>query len=141
MITVFLLLLVFQIKHFLADYPLQTGYMLGKFKPSPDHFFPLLSHSAVHGALTFFICYVFTSALILPLVLGLIDTGIHFAADRLKASPKLFGKYKALTKSEFANATAKQRRGNKYFWWALGFDQMLHHLTHYAVIITLIGLS
>jgi hypothetical protein len=31
-----------------------------------------------------------------------------------------------------------QFKGNKYFWFALGLDQMIHHLTHYLIIYLLV---
>lgn len=58
--------------------------------------------------------------------------------DRIKASPKRLGKYKALTSSEFEKATEEQKKSNTYFWWALGLDQGVHHLTHYLIIYFLI---
>lgn len=50
-LLVFFLLGMFQIKHFVADYPLQIPYMLGKMKET-GWFFPLLSHVSVHGLIT-----------------------------------------------------------------------------------------
>lgn len=41
--TLFILLILFQIKHFVADYLLQGEYMLGKFKPGWSFLKPLLS--------------------------------------------------------------------------------------------------
>jgi len=29
-------------------------------------------------------------------------------------------------------------RSNKYFWWALGLDQSVHHLTHYLIIFFMV---
>jgi hypothetical protein len=52
--TIFLLLLLFQFKHFIADYPLQGEYMLGKFKDK-GWMLPLFAHVGVHGAFTFII--------------------------------------------------------------------------------------
>lgn len=52
---VFALLIAFQVKHFLADYPLQNRYMLGKFKDGWAFFWPLMAHAAVHGFGTFLI--------------------------------------------------------------------------------------
>jgi hypothetical protein len=151
MALLFLLLISFQLKHFLADYPLQTGYMLGKFKRT-GYLAPLLAHSLVHASLTFLICWALVAW---PWALGLsmLDLGIHFTMDRLKASPNLLGRYKVLSAKELAVAAEDQKRGdkytwweerkreNKYFWWTLGFDQMVHHLTHYAIILALMGLK
>jgi len=120
---VFILLIAFQIKHFLADYPLQNKYMLGKFKGGTDWILPLVAHSFVHAVLTLWICFCFSSDSVLSLKLALLDFCVHFVQDRLKASPNLLGRFKI---------------ESPYFWWALGQDQMTHHLTHYCIIYFLI---
>lgn len=156
----FVLLTVFQIKHFLADYPLQSNYMLGKFKPGWDFVKPLLAHVGVHMAFTFVILLVFCPWLLWCQIVGLtlLDGVIHFIMDRIKASPNYLGRFKPLNKDEYqaalwlAASSDKDARekanklitGNKYFWLSLGFDQFVHHLTHYlivfiAIIIYLFG--
>lgn len=117
MILVFTLLVLFQIKHFLCDYPLQRPYMLGKTKED-GWFLPLLAHASVHAIFTFLIVLMF-GGLKLAIILSLADLVIHFVVDRIKASPRLGGRFKPT---------------EPYFWWALGADQMAHHLTHYAFI-------
>lgn len=118
--NVFLLLIIFQIKHFLADYPLQTPYMLGKFKPDWSFFWPLYYHSWVHATLTLLIAFSFTGDSIFSIKLYLIDGILHFFMDRIKAGPKYLGRFKDMY--------------DKKFWWSLGADQMVHHLTHYMLI-------
>ena len=76
--------------------------------------------------------------------------------DRIKASPKMLGRYKSLSKKEFMrakdqvndeytygdieNRKAFSKLGkskldsNRKFWYSLGIDQMVHHLTHYIII-------
>lgn len=132
LILILALLVLFQIKHFLADYPFQNEYMLRKFLPSNDFIVPLLAHCGVHGLFTFFIALPF--GLFLALKMTILDIVIHFIMDRIKASPKMLGRFKTLTASEFPTATGKQKLDNKLFWWSLGFDQMVHHLTHYVII-------
>lgn len=146
---IFTLLIAYQIKHLVADYFLQQNkYMLGKFKPYPDFVLPLLAHSAVHSFLTFLIALSVKPNFALPL--ALLDGTIHFIVDRIKASPNMLGRYKALSHREYPivsyatvnpNSTKEQKetaidmiRDNKYFWVSLGLDQMAHHLTHYLVI-------
>ena len=121
-ILIFQLLIVFQIKHFLADYPLQTEYMLGKFK-AKDWELPLFSHAAVHGLMTFGIVAQFLGDLRIALFMGLFDLVVHFVVDRVKASPFMFGKYKPHEKA---------------FWLAVGGDQFMHHITHYIVIFVIV---
>lgn len=162
---IFLLLVIYQIKHFLADYPLQGEFMLGKFKPDWSFVKPLLAHVGVHAAMTFVIA-AFLVPLHIALLLGMVDATIHFVMDRLKAGPKYLGRFKPLTGEQWmlykqasldtsnkgpsgwalsetdahnTRANAKQKlRSNVLFWWALGLDQMVHHLTHYGVIYLII---
>ncbi len=153
--TVFLLLVIYQIKHFLADYPLQGKYMLGKFAKYPDYVFPLLAHVGVHGAFTLVIAAAF-GCHYAPW-LALIDMVLHFIMDRIKASPDMLGRFQAISKSEYVEHMqhvqkfeslksprhpeielhlknskrdfAVKMRSNVFFWWSLGFDQLFHHLT------------
>ncbi len=116
---IFTLLIAFQIKHFLADYPFQTTYMLEKVRDKA-WFFPLLSHAAVHAFFTLVIVCIVDVNL---WWLALVDLVIHFTMDRIKASKKMLNRFPP---------------DNKFFWWALGFDQMVHHLTHYFIIWVLV---
>ena len=144
------LCVVFQFKHFIADYPLQNAYMLGKFKRK-GWMLPLLAHSSVHGVFTFAITYGITLNAVLALWLSLFDILVHGCMDRIKASPSLLGRFKALSQGEYRMALEykaidekmgrgvdhlldAQIKGNTYFWWALGFDQLVHHLTDIAII-------
>jgi len=136
--VVFTLLLAFQLKHFLADYPLQRRYMLGKFKDDWGFFLPLLAHAAVHALGTFLITCWFVG-LGKALFLAVFDAVIHFIMDRIKASKKYLGRFKPLTAADAAIATPTQWKHNDYFWWSLGIDQLVHHLTHYAIIWVIIS--
>jgi hypothetical protein len=130
--AVFTLLVLFQLKHFLADYPLQTRYMLGKFRDDWGFVPPLFAHVCVHGLMTFAIVAAFKPPLAAPLML--FDVAVHFAMDRLKAGKKYLGRWKTLTADTAPTATAKDWWQNHFFWWAVGFDQAVHHLTHYVII-------
>lgn len=123
MLFIFSLLILFQLKHFLADYPLQGKYMLGKFKDS-GWVAPLSAHCGVHAFFTLCISLALVSWEY-AIALACFDFVVHFIMDRVKASPRLLGRY-APTESKF--------------WYALGFDQMVHHLTHYAIVAILIHL-
>lgn len=152
--NVFELLIAFQLKHFIADYPLQTQYMLGKFKPH-GWVWPLAAHAGVHAVMTAAIA-AFAGVLWFHAVgLALSDFCLHFAMDRIKAAPDLLGRFKALSSAEYRElqiekywrhpATAyvarQQLRGNTFFWYSLGLDQMVHHLTHYAIIYVIMQLA
>jgi len=115
-VELFLLLILFQVKHFLCDYPLQSRYMLRKTN-STGWFLSLLWHSTSHGIYTFVIVYLFNPQI--ALLCAFIDVSLHFIMDKIKSDKRLLNRF---TPAE------------PYFWWALGFDQMFHHLTHYLII-------
>jgi len=155
---VFSLLVLFQIKHFVADYPLQNKYMLGKFKPGWGFALPLLAHAGVHALFTLAICLWMAPNL---WWLSIVDLITHFIMDRIKASPRYLGRFKALSGNEmmeikdwcqhmdevgwtnvgkeyFAKHHSPKLKGNTYFWWSLGLDQMVHHLVHYYIIFAIV---
>lgn len=156
--TFLVLLVVYQLKHLLADYPLQTQWMLGKLKER-GWAAPLAAHAGVHAAFTLVIALVVSHGWLgLSLILAAFDFAIHFAMDRIKASPKMLGRFKALSGEQYAMYKAqvasisagngwsapnaeKMLRSNTYFWWALGLDQMVHHLTHYVIIVVLVAVQ
>jgi hypothetical protein len=113
----FSLLIVFQFKHFFADFPLQRQYMLNKFRPGWDFILPLTIHCGVHALLTTVIAVLINPSL---WWLAFVDFAIHFTMDRLKSGPRYLGRYNDPTRSSY--------------WMALGFDQMIHHLTDYLII-------
>jgi hypothetical protein len=157
--TIFALLILFQLKHFIADYPLQGNYMLGKFKPGWDFLGPLSAHCLVHAVMTFAITVWYTPVAVALGLAGL-DFVIHFLMDRIKAGPKYLGRFKALNEFEWKAYTKKidkaveeeaiydcyvaetvfniRKQSNQFFWWSLGLDQMVHHLTHYLIILIII---
>lgn len=173
--TLFFLLVMFQFKHFIADYLLQGEYMLGKFKAKfKEALLPLASHCSVHLVFTFVITFRLTDNAYLGIKLGLFDFIVHFIMDRIKADPKLLGRYKAMTGEEYVKAKENIKEGNllmyksdsvsnvnirlfskgvklfdaaegklksnKYFWWSLGVDQMVHHLTDLAIVYFMVTL-
>lgn len=112
---------LFLIKHFLADFVLQTPWMLGKAKRA-GWALPLAAHCAVHAVFTLAILLVLSPAL---WWLSLAEGLAHFAIDRVKAHPDLGGRW-----------NPSQRE----FWWALGADQLAHGLC-YVAILTAMGLD
>lgn len=152
MIATFVLLALFQLKHFFADYPLQRPWMLGKFLDK-GWVLPLAAHCAVHAAFTIAIgLFCGWVPLGIVLLMGLFDFCAHFTMDRVKASRKLLGRFKPLNGLEYSAMhaaaagnpigapypveEAKARlRSNRWFWHSLGLDQMVHHFTHYVIIL------
>jgi hypothetical protein len=115
------LLVVFQVKHFLADFPLQGEYMLQKVSGEWDFVLPLGVHCAVHGAMTLAIVMAVDTQL---WWLALVDFVIHFVMDRIKSGPRYFGRF--------------NDKSRPAFWNVLGFDQMVHHLTSFYIVWVLI---
>ncbi len=115
--TVFLLLVIFQVKHFVADFPLQFPYMLKKLSRGWEFVLPLSLHCFVHAVFTLLICLYFSPSL---WWLSILDFVVHFIMDRIKSGPRYLGRYNDVLRSPF--------------WIALGFDQMVHHLTHLYII-------
>lgn len=113
------LYVIYQVKHFLADYPLQSNYMLRKFEDGWSFFLPLCAHCGVHAGLTFAIAIGFTHSLTFSLAVTAFDFIVHFFMDRIKAGKKYLGRFAP---------------SSPYFWWSFGLDQMVHHLTHLAII-------
>ena len=158
---IFALLFTFKLKHFVADYLLQGKYMLGKFKET-GWVLPLAAHCSVHALFTFGLLFSFfvsnlpyVPASLVAIALWkypLIDFVIHFIMDRIKASPNMLGRYSALSKTEMMELTcipkltddarnARDRilKENTYFWWSLGFDQMVHGMTDLFIIWLILG--
>jgi len=118
---VFTLLITFQLKHLVADYFLQSTWMvLGKAKRGWVWVLPLVCHCSVHAIFTFLIIWFWNPAL---WYLCFLDFAMHFAMDRLKASPNLLGRWPL---------------GSAMFFKVFGFDQMVHHLTDYWIIYLLL---
>ncbi|NJL25000.1 MAG: DUF3307 domain-containing protein [Calothrix sp. SM1_5_4] len=107
------LLIIFQLKHWLADFVFQNVYMLQKARPGWDFVLPLAIHSGVHAAATLAIALYLNPTL---WWLAVVDFVIHFVMDRIKAGPRYLGRFDDMR--------------SKMFWMTFGLDQMVHHLTH-----------
>lgn len=109
------LAMAFALKHYLADFVMQTNWMArGKEQPT-GWLRPLLVHVACHAGLTLALAFVFAPRL---WWLALVDFGIHFGVDRSKTALSQWGGWKP---------------DRPQFWWLLGFDQFLHQLTNIAL--------
>ena len=110
------ILLALLVKHFVADFPLQTAWMLGKSRRE-GWVGPLAAHCWVHAFLTAAILTV-AGAGYLGLAIAAVEAVAHFGIDRIKAHPDLGGRW---------NPAQPQ------FWWALGADQLAHNLCYLAI--------
>ena len=143
-----MLLLIMQFKHFFADYLLQGQYMMGKFKSGLGFVLPLLTHVSVHGIFTFSISWIVSNNVLFALILAIFDMTVHFIMDRIKASPNLLGRFKALSYNEMMAiqqmpVESEQRelalRNNRMFWIGLGLDQSVHHVTDIIIVYELVN--
>ncbi len=135
MSKILLLWLIFDLKHYIADFVLQTNYMQGKFQKSGWQA-PLALHCSMHAICTLLIVLAFS-----PVMwwLSILDFAIHFTMDRIKASTHLLGRFKNLCQHEMPTATVAQKRHDRLFWLALGFDQYIHHLTNLLIVWILLS--
>ncbi len=115
--TLFVLLILFQIKHMFADYFLQTPKMLagrGQYMHSGR-----AQHAGVHAAGTAIVLLLVGTPFLPLLVLVVGEWFVHFHIDYWKAS---YSDRKKLAPDQAA------------FWRAAGFDQFLHQLTYVAIV-------
>lgn len=100
------------VKHFVADFPLQTKFMLRKGNQK-DWELPLLSHAGVHAGLTYLVLAAFAlfteASLYAAVLIAVLDGWSHFLIDYVKAQH-------FRTPNQFS----------KRFWNFLGADQLAH---------------
>ena len=113
---------VLEIKHFICDYPLQTAYQLQN-KGTYLHPGGIL-HSGIHalGTMTAFLIVPPSFALGLGIVVG--EFLLHYHIDWLKVQIMRRTGWKS---------------SDSQFWWAIGADQLLHHLTYLVIGALLVG--
>jgi hypothetical protein len=109
------LLVAMTLKHYVADFLLQTTWMVRGKEARAGWLAPLGLHLLCHAGLTLAVALAFKPAL---WWLALADLAVHGLVDRAKA-------------------LACRRGGwdpsRREFWWLLGFDQLLHQLTNIAL--------
>ena len=111
---------LFEIKHLLADYILQSNWMASGKQERSDWLVPLCAHSLVHALGTFAIALAIEPRL---WWIALADFLVHASIDRLK------GKVVAL---------GRLTREQPVYWWVFGADQQLHGLTNLALALILV---
>lgn len=116
-----MILILLLIKHYIADFLLQTRWMAEEKGQLKGWLKPLLSHCVIHGFFTYWVIFPFTSDGVAGLC-AIIDIAAHFIIDRIKAHPKLGGRWKP---------------ADENFWLALGADQLAHNLTYAAIYLSL----
>lgn len=115
-----LLFVLFLIKHFIVDFPLQTPYQFLN-KGTYGHFGGLL-HSGLHGVGTIIIGLLLSMSIIDCVLLGFLDSVTHYHIDWAKVNITNYFKLSF---------------NDPHYWNLLGLDQLLHCLV-YVGLITLI---
>lgn len=110
-----------QSKHFVADYMLQPGWMIGGKGDlaRPGGYV----HAGIHAIATMPILWISTPNLIWVVVVGGGEFVIHFVIDHSKA---VHGRLHP------------QSMNSRLFWMLHGLDQLAHHLTYSAILATII---
>ena len=116
-VVFFGLLIGLELKHFVADYLMQPGWMLsGKgniFHPGG------YAHAAIHAALSLVVLLLVGTPLGLAVALFAGEFVIHYALD-----------YSKIHYSRGVHVDTQPRR----FWSLHGLDQITHQLTYAAII-------
>ena len=113
--TAFILLALFGIKHFLADFLLQTDVMLRE--KGVYGMLGGIQHALVHAVLTFSILVFFCEDINLAIALSVLDFVLHYNIDWAKQQLN-----KGLSTAD------------RMFWVWMGADQGLHYLTYIGII-------
>ena len=112
-------MLLLTVKHIIADFVLQTSWMaIGK-DQKHGWALPLLAHCLVHLAVALTLILIVAPRF---WFVAFIDFAIHITIDRAKG----------LCVSTF-NVTMEPP--HQWFWWLIGIDQALHHLTGFGLSI------
>lgn len=119
---IFVVLALFAIKHFVADFWLQTAYMItGKSRGGAEWIPPLALHCGVHSVLSLaLICSIRPNAAYLVVI----EFILHFVIDRAKTSYQLP-----------SGTWPMQERGKNLgsYYFAFGLDQLAHQITYVAM--------
>lgn len=113
--TVFLLLALFGIKHFIADYLMQFDYMLrekGTYAADGG-----IHHALLHASFTFLILVFFCDNADIIIGLAFVDFVLHYHIDWCKQQ-----------------LNRGLNSADRMFWVWLGLDQALHYLTYIGII-------
>lgn len=126
------------IKHFVADFPLQTLWM-AKNKGTLLHAGGL-AHSGIHAALTLILLACLQASLGVGwlVLLGVViaEAVVHYFIDYTKMNLDGWLKYSRLIEENGVTTGRLITSGNYYL--LLGADQLLHYLTYAAIIYVLL---
>lgn len=121
---VLLVLLGLQVKHVVADYVLQSGWMLaskGRYGAAGG-----IAHAGVHGAMTAVVLALGGLAFGVLAAIAVTEAIVHYHID--------WGKERVVSGKALGT-------GDGGFWLALGLDQFLHQITYLAIVWAALALS
>jgi hypothetical protein len=110
-------MLLLTVKHVIADFLLQNSWMAHGKDQKIGWALPLLVHCLIHLAVALLFILIVAPRF---WFVAFIDFAIHITVDRAKG----------LCVSTF-NVTIE----HQWFWWLIGIDQALHHLTGFGLSI------
>ncbi len=110
-------MLLLTTKHVIADFFLQNSWMAVGKDLKKGWALPLLAHCLVHLAVAMVLILVVAPRF---WFVAFIDFAIHIVIDRAKG---------------FCVATFNVTMEHQWFWWLIGIDQALHHLTGFGLSI------
>ncbi len=110
-------MLLLTAKHVVADFFLQNTWMAVGKDQKRGWALPLLAHCLVHLGVAMVLILMIAPRF---WFVALIDFVIHLAVDRAKG---------------FCVSTFAVKQENQWFWWLIGIDQALHHLTGFGLSI------
>ena len=116
--TILELFVLFQIKHFLADFPLQVWPYMFANKGTYGHPGGIL-HAIIHFLGTLIVLLCVKTGIFVSLLLSALDFVIHYHVDFLKMK---------------TNAHFKLTPQTSWFWILLGIDQLFHQLTYILIV-------
>ena len=110
------------IKHFVADYFLQTTWMISQ---KADYGKPGgLVHATEHGVLTWLVLAALGFGW-LSLLMAVVDTVIHYHIDWAKSN---------YLRGNFAFSLMPKDQSDPQYWWAMGMDQFAHYMTYVFIV-------
>jgi hypothetical protein len=107
-------MMLLTVKHVVADFLLQNSWIAHGKDSKTNWLVPLSVHALVHGVLATLLIVALAPKL---WFLGILDMVVHFIFDRAKG----------LCVSNFEIGP-----NHRWFWWLIGIDQALHHLTDFG---------
>ena len=113
---------VLEVKHFICDYPLQTLYQLQN-KGTYGHPGGII-HSGLHALFTLPVFLLVQPTLLLGVAIVVGEFVVHYHVDWTKAQ---------------INDHFHLQPNQREYWWAIGADQLAHHLTYVVIAGILVG--